>query len=360
VYGVYFFLIPHSLFVIRISYFVSFLYTYTMTLLYAPNKTVRVGVLRGGPSHEYDVSLKTGAHVLEHMPDPYSAQDILISRDGDWHSGGFTKTPEKILSQVDVVFNALHGGYGEDGKVQSILRTLGKPHTGSETLPSAISMNKHLTKNVYRLHGIKTPVSIVLQPKDNTHRRIVEIFQTFPQPAIVKPLSGGSSQSIAVVQDFLSFEKAIEQAFRHSGAVLVEEYIVGLEATCGTLDNEDATQIEALLPVAVFPNNKKAFFDYDSKYEGEESLVDTTTRYFTNDQLSEIQRLATLAHIALDLRQYSRSDFIVTKNRGIYILETNSLPALLPNALYTKSLEASNIDFKDFLSRIIGRAVVYG
>lgn len=348
---------PFSYFLFYLSHF---LYTYTMTLLSAPHKTIRVGVLRGGPSHEYDVSLRTGAHVLEHMPDPYSAQDILITRDGDWHSGGFTRNPEKILSQVDVVFNALHGGYGEDGKVQSVLRTLRKPHTGSKTLPSAISMNKNLTKNIYRLHGIKTPISIVLQPKDNTHPRIVEIFQTFPQPAIVKPLSGGSSQAIAVVQDFLSFEYAIEQAFRHSGAVLVEEYIAGLEATCGTLDSEDGEEIEALIPVAVFPQSQKPFFDYDCKYEGGEGVFDTTTRYFTNEQLTEIQRLAILAHIALDLRQYSRSDFILTKNRGIYMLETNSLPALLPNALYTKSLEASHIEFRDFLARILNKSLIYG
>ncbi len=331
-----------------------------MTLLYSPNKTIRVGVLRGGPSHEYDVSLKTGAHVLEHMPDPYSAQDILISRDGDWHSNGLTKNPEKILSQVDVVFNALHGGYGEDGKVQSILRTLGKPHTGSQTFQSSVSMNKSLTKNIYRLHGMKTPVSLVLHPKDNTHSRIVEIFQTFPQPAIVKPLSGGSSQAIAVVQDFLSFEDAIEHAFRHSGAVLVEEYIAGLEATCGTLDSEDGEELEALLPIAIFPANIKAFFDYDSKYGEGQGSFDTTTRYFTNDQLTEIQKYAIDAHMALGLRQYSRTDFIVSKKRGIYLLETNSLPALLPNALYTKSLEASNVEFRDFLTRILNKAIIQG
>ncbi len=328
-----------------------------MTLLRSPYKSIRVGVLRGGPSHEYDVSLKTGAYVLEHMPHPFEAQDILISRDGAWHAGGFTKTPEKALSQIDVVFNALHGGYGEDGKVQAILRTLGKYHTGSETLPSSMSMNKGITKNIFGKAGIKTPFSLILKPKDNTRRRVIEVFQSFPQPSIVKPLSGGSSLSTSIARDFATFEKAVESAFRHSGAVLIEEYISGLEATCGVLDSSDRTSAEALIPIAIFTSPDIPLFNYESKY-GAGEMIDITTRYFSAFELAEIQRLAILAHLELGLRHYSRSDFIVTKNRGIYALETNSLPALTPHALYTKSLEASKVSFPEFLHRVISGALV--
>ena len=151
---------------------------------------IRVGVLRGGPSQEYDISLKTGAHVLKNIPEGYEPVDIFISRNGEWHVGGRIKTPDKIIPHIDVVFNALHGEYGEDGKVQNILQTFGTPFTGSRSFSSALGMNKNLSKALFRYHNLKTPEYIVLHPKDNTYRSLISIFQSFPQPSVIKPVSG--------------------------------------------------------------------------------------------------------------------------------------------------------------------------
>src|SRR5690606_33101558 len=97
-----------------------------------------VGVLRGGPSHEYDVSLASGKAVLQQMPEDYLPIDIFISKNGEWHTDGLVRKPESILRGIDVVFNALHGQYGEDGQVQRILEEIGVPYTGSDTIASAL------------------------------------------------------------------------------------------------------------------------------------------------------------------------------------------------------------------------------
>src|SRR3989344_7062342 len=159
---------------------------------------VHVGVLRGGPSSEYEVSLKTGGQVLKHLPDKYHSHDILITKDGLWHMAGVPRDPESILKHLDVVFNALHGEYGEDGKVQSILESHNKCYTGSRSLPSAMAMNKELTKKWFKKEGIKTPLSTVVERGEDIKKRAVHLFKTFPQPSIIKPISHGSSFGISV------------------------------------------------------------------------------------------------------------------------------------------------------------------
>lgn len=297
---------------------------------------IRVGILRGGPSHEYDASLLSGATVRQHLPEKYDVHDIFISRDGDWHSGGLVRNPQKIVSQVDVVFNALHGRYGEDGKVQAILEMHNIPYTGSKVLGSALGIHKGLAKKMFQDHGIKTPIYLVLHPKDNVRGRIVEIFQSFPQPVIVKPINGGSLMATTVTKDFSTFEKAVEDAFRHSGSVLVEEYISGREATCGVLDSGDGKTAYGLFPIEV-------------KSAGQGVYPST----FSPEIKKAIQELSLEMHMALGLRHYSRSDFIVTPSRGIYALETNSLPKLTQGSLFSQSLLATGVSFSDFLDHVV-------
>ena len=110
---------------------------------------IRVGIVRGGPSSEYYVSLKTGQTVLRHLPEKYIPVDILIDKTGLWHKDGWQTTPEDIFRNVDVIFNALHGEYGEDGKIQQLMDQFGVSYTGSQALASAIGMNKLQSKNIF-------------------------------------------------------------------------------------------------------------------------------------------------------------------------------------------------------------------
>ncbi|MDP2705428.1 MAG: D-alanine--D-alanine ligase family protein [Patescibacteria group bacterium] len=313
-----------------------------------------VGVLRGGPSSEYEVSLKTGASVLTHLPEKYVGHDIFISRDGTWHSQGVPRPLSKIVKKVDVVFNALHGSYGEDGKVQRLLEHFGVPYTGSGPLASAVGMNKMLTKKVYSAHGLKTPQHVFLRGKDADDAGLIEIFRTFPHPYVVKPTNAGSSVGVSIVRSFPDFKTAVKKALEHSSAVLIEELISGREATCGVIENFRGKKIHALSPIEIIHPSKNQFFDYEAKYGGESREICPAN--FTLKVKEEIQNVATIAHNALHLRHYSRSDFIISP-KGVYILETNTLPGLTPQSLVPKALEAGGTKFPDFLDHLITLAL---
>ena len=322
------------------------------------SKTI-VGVLRGGPSSEYEVSLQTGASVLKNLNrERYEPRDIFIDKSGVWHLDGFQRSPDCILHRVDVIFNALHGEYGEDGKVQRILEHFGAPFTGSRSLASAIAMNKVLTKNSIARLPLKTAHHIVIENSstdENLERKIIEIWKTFIQPSVVKPVALGSSVGVGIARDFQTFRTLILAALKKSDAVLVEEYIKGREATCGVVENFRDEEIYQLLPVEIIPPPEKDFFDYEAKYSGASREI--CPGNFSPEEKAAIQQTAALVHKTLGLGHYSRSDFIVSPKRGIYFLEVNTLPGLTSESLLPKSLAAVGCPLPDFLEHLIALAL---
>ena len=316
--------------------------------------SLRIGVLRGGPSSEYDVSLKTGANVLKHLSATHRPIDIFITKDGKWHMNGVERSPERILKNVDVIFNALHGSYGEDGGVQEVLDCLGVPYTGSGKMESAIAMNKWMTKERAILAGIKTPISTLVRQTDSLTDKAKEIFYSIPYPLIVKPASGGSSLGLHKVSTSGELLSALESVLSEHGSALVEEYIKGKEGTCGVIENFRGQKIYSLPPVEIISPAGK-MFDYDSKYNGESKEI--CPGNFSEKEKKEIERVAKLIHDKLGLRHYSRSDFIVSPRRGVYFLETNTLPGLTEESLMPKSLKAVGIEMKEFLGHLLHLAI---
>lgn len=315
----------------------------------------KVGVLRGGPSSEYEVSLKTGKSVIDNLPEHYTAVDILISKDGVWHYLGTPISPEKVFKKVDVVFNALHGAYGEDGTVQKILDKFLIPYTGSNALASAVGMNKVLSKKVYKGAKLKTPIHATVKKGKNSPKEILKIFNSFPMPAVVKPVSGGSSVGTAIARTLAELGVAVADALQYSDTALIEEFIAGKEATCGVVDNFREEAIYSLLPVEIRKPSDCAFFDYKAKYGGQSQEI--CPGNFTAKEKEIIQEMAKEAHKALGLRHYSRSDFIIHPKRGIYILETNTLPGLTGESLLPKSLKAVGCPLPHFLDHLIKLAL---
>ncbi len=316
---------------------------------------MRVGVLRGGPSGEYEVSLQTGGSVLKHLPvEHYDPVDILISKDGAWHRNGIPTTIAKALRGVNVIFNALHGEYGEDGKVQRQLDLFGVPYTGSGSLSSAIGMNKALAKKRFITQGIKTPLHKTISESENTEEKLLEIFRTFPHPMVVKPATAGSSLGVSIVRTYPELEKALKKAFAYSKKVLIEEFIAGREASCGVVDGYRNSDVYALFPVEIIPQ-ESSFFDYDAKYKGRSIELCPST--FSNEIKKEIEELAVKVHKVLELRHYSRTDVIISPRRGIYVLEVNTLPGLMNESLLPKSLRAVGFEFPDFLHHVISLAL---
>jgi D-alanine-D-alanine ligase len=324
----------------------------------SPHRT-RVAVLRGGPSEEYEVSLETGKHILNlirEFPDKYEPQDIFISKNGEWHASGVINDPHKVLKDIDVVFNALHGKYGEDGQVQKILQKIGIPFTGSTSFPSSLSMNKHLAKESFKKSGLLTPRHLVLRPEDVTDQKLAYIYRNYLQPVIVKPSSSGSSLGTNVAYGIKELRHAISEAFVNSKKVIIEELVKGKEATCGVVENARGEKLYALLPVEIKKSKDNHFFDYSQKYSKLTEEICPGT--FSLEENKEIERMAKEAHEALGLRHYSRSDFIVTPKGKIYILETNSQPGFTENSLLPKSLHAVGWPPKDFVDHVLTLALM--
>ncbi|MFH1402573.1 MAG: D-alanine--D-alanine ligase [Patescibacteria group bacterium] len=314
----------------------------------------KIAVLRGGPSSEYEVSLKTGAAILDILSsDKYKIFDVAIARNSDWYLRGEKKIPADILGKVDLVFNALHGEFGEDGKIQQILETFNVSYTGAQIIPSALAMNKVLAKKEFQKAGIKTPIYIELN-KNNYN--VADIFNSFPMPAVVKPVGSGSSCGVSIVKTGNELEEAIQKASEYSDKIMIEEYISGQEASCGVIDNFRNENIYSLIPIEIKPKSQNNFFDYEAKYSGQSEEI--CPGNFSAQEKAEIQAMARKAHQTLGLRHYSRSDFIVSPRRGIYILETNSLPGLTPESLFPKSLKAIGSDLSEFVEHLIELSLV--
>jgi len=315
----------------------------------------KVGVLRGGPSSEYEVSLNTGESVLSSLnPEKYQGVDIFLDRQGVWHVGGIPKAPKQALAGIDVVWNALHGEYGEDGKVQKILEDFGVPYTGSKVIPSAIAINKEMTKKSLANAGIKLAHHTVIRRTDPLADNPYELFKIISIPAVIKPNGAGSSVGISIVKAFSDLPPALVRAFAVDDVIIIEEYVSGREATCGVVEHFRGQNIYALPTIEIVPP-VKSFFDYDAKYGGGSQEICPSN--FPDDVKKEIERLAILVHRTLGLSHYSRSDFIVHPKRGIYFLEVNTLPGLTKESLIPKAVRAVGSSLPEFLDHIITIAI---
>src|SRR3990167_5499927 len=316
--------------------------------------SIRVGVLRGGPSLEHEVSLKTGETVLRNLPAKYSAKDIFISKAGEWHLDGKLAHHDRIFRQIDVVFNALHGEYGEDGKVQQLLEAFGVPYTGSGAMASALGMNKILARQAFKSAGLKIPFGFDLVLKKELAETAKDIFKKMPPPWVIKYPSGGSSVGVSMARNFDDLEGSLEKVSSFSSKILVEEYIRGREATCGVIDEFRNQKHYALPIVEIIPPAQSDFFSYDAKYGGQTRELCPSN--FDMPTKRAIEAMAITAHNAIGGRHYSRSDFIVSE-KGIYILEINTLPGLTAESLLPKALNAVGSSHKEFLEHLINLAL---
>lgn len=317
---------------------------------------IRVGVLNGGPSSEFTVSLKTGQAVLTSLPDKYQGINIFIDKKGVWHKDGIEVKPEDVFKNIDVVFNALHGEYGEDGKVQQLMDQFGVKYTGSGALSSAIGINKTLAKSILKTNNIKVPIHILLK---NDHSPVSDmaqkVFRSLPMPVIIKPADRGSSIGLSKAWNIPDIQSALEIAFSISETVLVEEFIRGREATCGVIEDFRDQKMYSLLPTEILIKDKDRLYDFDHKDNG--GALEICPANFGKEDKEEIQKIAIKVHTLLGLKHYSRSDFILTNKRGVYFLEVNTLPALSQNSLFQNSLKAVGSNLGIFLDHVLQLAL---
>lgn len=338
---------------------------------------MNIVVLAGGLSGERDVSLTSGTLVcnalrtsghkailvdlffgVEDVPEnildafsvsgqlepykvPAQAPDIekIRAMRPDSGYGEIGKNVLPLCRAADIVFMALHGEIGENGKLQAVFDVMGIKYTGTGYIGSALAMHKNVAKQLFEHNGIKTP-SFRLYTKDD----IVRIESDAKFPCIVKPNSGGSSIGITKAATKQELKAAIQEAFRYEDEILVEQFIEGREFSCGILR-------ETALPIVeIIPN--EGFYDYEHKYQA------GITKEVCPAQLDEgntkaIQRAALMAHKALGLNVYSRIDFILGTDGGAYCLEANTLPGMTPTSLLPQEANAVGISYEQLCDEII-------
>lgn len=297
-------------------------------ILFGMNK-IRIGVLMGGPSTEHEVSLQTGENVLEFLDkSKFAAKPLLLSKNFELSSTGKLLKFPQDFKKFDLIFNALHGSFGEDGTIQGILESLGIPYTGSKIAPSFIAMDKWLSYESFIKNKIPTPKTFI--PNNG-----------LKFPLIAKPRNGGSSVGVFIA-------KSRRDLISLKDDYLLQEYIQGEEFTCGVLCIKDKSV--ALPVVQIRPKKKYSFFDYRAKYEkgeSEELVPAPISKILT----LKIQKLALKVHASLGCDVYSRTDFIV-KNGKPYVLEINTLPGLTSNSLLPKEAMALGLSFRELLTVI--------
>lgn len=308
-----------------------------------------VGILRGGTSSEYNLSLKTGAAMLAALPDEqYDVRDIFIDKRGYWHLRGTPVDAARALAQVDVVLNALHGGAGEDGTVQRILEQSGVPYVGSRALASGMALNKIRAREILQKAGVQMPRAVSFTVSNNltTGEMARLVFEQFGPPYVVKPASEGAGTGIFVAASLVALPDLLGDVLDAYGAALVEEYVRGQEASVGIIENFRDEELYVLPPAhVILPEDMQ--FVHPRAHE-ESLLRHIVPSNFSHSEKRALADLARAAHRALGLSHFSRADIILT-SRAPYLLEMNTVPGLYQGASLPLMLESVGSSVREFL-----------
>lgn len=305
------------------------------------DKRLRVALIAGGTSHEREVSL-TGAAGVEKA---LNRDKYDVSR---YDSASDLARLATDAAHLDFAFILLHGLHGEDGTIQGFLELLGIPYQGSGVLGSALAMDKHLAKELYRQDGLPIADWRILEPNQpyNAQKYIEELGL----PLVVKPACEGSSIGISLVASEQDLIEGIELARKYtSHSVMIEQFIDGRELTCAVLGNKE---IEALPLLEIIPGAEYAFFNYEAKYQAGASQ-EICPAQVEPDIAQLLQEYAVRAHQVLHLRGYSRTDFILSTDNKIYLLETNTIPGMTATSILPQEAAARGLGFSELLDRLI-------
>jgi len=317
---------------------------------------INIAVLAGGDSGEYQISMKSGRQV-ELFLDHSKYRPFLIEiRGASWKyridrksfaidKNDFSLLIGKRKIRFQMVFNAIHGTPGENGKLQGYFDLLGIPYTSCNVTTSAITFNKHFCKAVVSAAGVKTPRSIVFMKPEQ--KMAETISKSLDVPVFIKPNNGGSSVGMSKVHQKKELNEALEKAFREDNEVLVEEFIRGRELTCGVL--RTGGRVIALPVTEIIP--KKEFFDYEAKYR--KGMSDEVVPAEIPDRVAHACRsLSETLYEKLNCSGVVRFDYIYD-GKDFWFLEVNTVPGLTSASIVPKMAEAQGWTFTELLTRII-------
>ena len=308
------------------------------------SKMGKVAVLMGGRSAEREISLLSGAGVLQAL------------RSCGVDAQAFDPAERPICALKDEgyarCFIALHGRYGEDGSVQGALELLGIPYTGSGVMASAVAMDKVMTKRLWQAQGLSTPRFVWLQPQEQSRERVRAVPDELGLPLIVKPPREGSSLGVSKVRGDTDMDEAVALSARYDADVLCEEFIEGEEVTCAVLGS--GAEARALPVIRIVA--PEGAYDYQNKY------FTDSVRYLCPSGLppeeeAEIQRLTLAAYRALGCRGWGRADLMIrASDRKPFLLEMNTSPGMTGHSLVPMAARAAGLGYEELCLLVLESA----
>ncbi len=255
----------------------------------------------------------------------------------DWEKNFFGPNVIAICQKAHVVFMALHGENGENGKIQATFDLMGITYTGTDYVSSALAMDKGLSKDMFAQYGIPSPKGIRLKKGETDPHSV-------PFPCIVKACCGGSSVGVSIAKKPEEYEAAKEEAFKYDDVAIIEQYIEGREFSVGVLDGKALPVIE-IAPL-------QGFYDYKNKYQAG-STIETCPAQLSEEKTNEMQRYAEESFKALRLKNYARMDFMMSKDEDIYCLEANTLPGMTPTSLLPQEAAVIGMSYEQLCEKLI-------
>lgn len=332
-----------------------------------------LGLIFGGASTEYEVSLTSATSIIEHLPKKEGhVIKIGISKLGMWYLVPADVSPmddtlwereenrltvmlggeqigilyehTKTWIKIDLAFPIIHGQYGEDGVLGMILDQLAIPYIGCQTEANLVCFNKRFTHQIAKSVGIKTTKSVIVSEADFDSKELDD----WQFPLFIKPLKGGSSIGISKVSKLSEVKKAIALAFEYDTQVIIEEAVSGVEVGCGILQNKDELLVGNLDKIEL----QTEFFDFVEKYNLEQTTIEQPAKLST-EIIEEVKRQAVLLFKEYGCRDLSRFDFFVTEDGAIYLNEVNTFPGFTAHSRFPMMMATTGITFTEILTILL-------
>ena len=333
---------------------------------------MKINVVMGGPSAEYEVSLNSGRQVLSNLDrSKYELRAVVITKDKKFYYSDITENipdlsdPQKTMNgpflpcdckqvweNCDVAFLALHGEFGEDGVIQGYLEALSVPYYGSGVYASAVAMNKITAKFLYELNGLDTP-PYSIYGVNHPDVSVKKIIEKHGFPCFLKCPQSGSSRLMGRAADEHSLRNLLVELQLSAADILVETNITGVELSCGVIEDAEG-KITALPPIEIRPVNSD-FFDYTAKYTKGASQEIVPAPH-PQELLKRVEEIAVRAHKILGCYGVSRTDMIYCDDK-LYVLETNTLPGMTATSLLPQAFKAIGGTYSQLLDTLISSAL---
>lgn len=323
-----------------------------------------VAVLMGGMSSEHEVSMASGAKVLGSLDqEKYRVTPVIISKDGLWR---FSEEPPRDMFDavpclkrlhVDCAFIALHGAFGEDGRLQGMLDLLGIPYTSSGCAASALAIDKIRSKAIVRDAGIRVANHLAVDLatwRAESEAILRQVADRIGFPCVAKSPLQGSSMGMAIPQNPEAFRSGMEDVFKYGDMAMIEQFIAGTEVTCAVLD-VDRKRAPRALPVTEIRPISSSYFDYYAKYTPGASL-EITPAEIAPELAAQVQDMAVRAHAVVGCSIWSRSDMIIDAKGPVWI-EVNTVPGLTPTSLFPQAAAAVGISYAQLLDLFVEAAM---